>query len=168
KIRLPPSPMMSETLQELGGNPTVMSWADTQPALASGAIDGVENPMELFFAAKMNTLGQKYVTRWNYMNEVLLFGVSKNAWDSWSPQDQKLVRDAAIEAARLNVLEVRNAYAEDIANASKLGVEVVQPTAAELNAFVVATRRTYARWKAQINPTLVSAIEQIVVDSRKG
>lgn len=168
KIRLPPSPMMSETLQELGGNPTVMSWADTQPALASGAIDGVENPMELFFAAKMNTLGQKYVTRWNYMNEVLLFGVSKSAWDSWSPQDQKLVRDAAIEAARLNVQEVRNAYAEDIANASKLGVEVVQPTAAELNAFVVATRRTYARWKAQINPTIVSAIEQIVADSRKG
>ena len=167
KLRIVPSPMMSDVFTELGANPTVMSWADTQPALSSGAVDGCENPMELFFAAKMQTLGQKYVTRWNYMNEILLFAVSREAWESWSAADQKAVRDAAQDAAKANIAEVRKFYSEDLTKAKEIGVEVHVPSSAELATFQTATRRSYVKWKAQINPTLVSAIEQIVESSRK-
>ena len=51
--------------------------------------------------------------------------------------------------------------------AKEIGVEVHLPSSAELATFQTATRRSYAKWKAQINPTLVSAIEQIVESSRK-
>lgn len=168
KLRLPPSPMMSETFQELGANPTVMSWADAQPALASGAVDGCENPMELFFAAKMHTLGQKFVTKWNGMNEVLLFAVSRSAWDTLGKEDRVLLRDAAQAAAKAQIAEVRKFFADDLRQAAELNVEVYQPTPAQREEFMVATRRSYARWKAQISPALVGAIEQIVQDSRKG
>lgn len=167
KIRVVPNPLMNETFTDLGANPTVMSWADAQPALASGAVDGGENPMEIFFAAKLHTLGQKYVTRWNYMNEVLLFAVSRPTWDSWSSADQKVVRDAAQEAAKANLTEVRSAFAMDLQKARELGVEMYTPKASELEEFQVATRRAYARWKAQINAPLISDIEQIVQASRK-
>lgn len=167
KIRLPPVPLMNETMADLGANPTVMTWPDTQPALATGAIDGCENPMELFFATKMHTLGQKYVTKWNYINEVLLFAVSRQVWDGFSPADQKAVRDAAQDVAKANIVEVRKFFADDLKTARDLGVDVHVPSAAELAAFQVATRRAYARWKAQISPPMVSAIEQIVQDSRK-
>jgi TRAP-type C4-dicarboxylate transport system substrate-binding protein len=167
KLRIVPSPMMSDVFTELGANPTVMSWADTQPALSSGAVDGCENPMELFFAAKMHTLGQKYVTRWNYMNEILLFAVSRTAWESWSAADQKAVRDAAQDAAKANIAEVRKFYAEDLSKAKEFGVEVYEPSSADLSTFQQSTRRSYAKWKSQINPALVSAIEQIVETSRK-
>jgi tripartite ATP-independent transporter DctP family solute receptor len=167
KLRIVPSPMMSDVFTELGANPTVMSWADTQPALSSGAVDGCENPMELFFAAKMHTLGQKYVTRWNYMNEILLFAVSRSTWESWSAADQKAVRDAAQDAAKSNIAEVRKFYAEDLSRAKEVGVEVYEPSSAELSTFQQSTRRSYNKWKSQINPALVSAIEQIVETSRK-
>lgn len=167
KLRLPPSPMMTDVMTDLGANPTVMSWADAQSALASGAVDGCENPMELFFAAKMHTLGQKYVTKWNYMNEVLLFAVSRSAWETLSPADQKVMRDAAQAAARENITEVRKLFAEDEARAKELGVEVYHPNAAELAEFSNLTQRSMAKWKAQISPALVSAIEQIVQASRK-
>ncbi len=45
KIRVVGSPLFSDTFNALGANPTQMSWADAQPALASGAVDGQENPM---------------------------------------------------------------------------------------------------------------------------
>lgn len=168
KLRLPPSPMMSDTMTELGANPTVMSWADAQPALASGAVDGCENPMELFFAAKMHTLGQKYVTKWNYMNEVLLFAVSRSAWDSLGAAERKIVQDSADAAAKTNVAEVRKAFAEDESKAQEIGVEVHKPTPAQLDDFKALTQRTFARWKSQTSTTLVSSIEQLVQASRKG
>jgi TRAP-type C4-dicarboxylate transport system substrate-binding protein len=48
KIRVVGSPCSSDTFTALGANPTQMSWADAQPALASGAVDGQENPLFLF------------------------------------------------------------------------------------------------------------------------
>jgi hypothetical protein len=45
KIRVVGSPLFLDTFTALGANPTQMSWADAQPAMASGAVDGQENPL---------------------------------------------------------------------------------------------------------------------------
>jgi hypothetical protein len=52
KIRIVASPMYQEIMTGMGANPTAMSWADAQPALASSAVDGQENPMEIFLALR--------------------------------------------------------------------------------------------------------------------
>jgi TRAP-type C4-dicarboxylate transport system substrate-binding protein len=80
KVRIVASPMYNEIMSGMGANPTAMSWADAQPALASGAVDGQENPLEVFLAAKINTLGQKFVTKWNYSNDILLFAIANPIW----------------------------------------------------------------------------------------
>lgn len=41
-----------------------MSWADAQPAFASGAVDGQENPIAVYQAAKLHTVAQKHITMW--------------------------------------------------------------------------------------------------------
>ena len=41
------------------------------------------------------------------------------------------------------------------------------PTPDELSGWQIATRRTYAQWKAQINPGLISKAEEIVAKVRK-
>jgi TRAP-type C4-dicarboxylate transport system substrate-binding protein len=58
KIRVVGSPLFLDTFTALGANPTQMSWADAQPALASGAVDGQENPLSIFTAAKLHTVGR--------------------------------------------------------------------------------------------------------------
>ena len=45
KIRVVGSPLFLDTFTALGANPTQMSWADAQPAMASSAVDGQENPL---------------------------------------------------------------------------------------------------------------------------
>ena len=50
KFRVVGSPLFLDTFSALGANPTQMSWADAQPALASGAVDGQENPLAVFNA----------------------------------------------------------------------------------------------------------------------
>ena len=167
KIRVVGSPMYGEIMSSMGANPTFMSWADAQPALASGAVDGQENPLEVFLAAKINTLGQKYVTKWNYSNDILLFAIAAPVWASWTPADQKIVREAAVDAARQQVAIVRKLFAEDVQRVSALGVEVHVPTEPEMAAWQIATRRPYARYKAQTQPQLVTKIEEVVAKTRK-
>ncbi len=167
KIRVVGSPMYGDIMTSMGANPTFMSFADAQPALASGAIDGQENPLEVFLAAKIHTLGQKFVTKWNYSNDILLFAIAAPVWSSWTPADQKIVREAAVDAAKQQVQLVRKLFAEDVERVSALGVAVHVPTAAEMEAWQIAARRPYARYKAQTNPQLVSRVEEIVAKTRK-
>ncbi|MGD9505973.1 MAG: DctP family TRAP transporter solute-binding subunit, partial [Syntrophobacteraceae bacterium] len=106
KIRVVGSPLYLEVFTALGANPTQMSWADAVPALSSGAVDGQENPLTVFSAAKLySAANQKYLTLWGYVADPLIFVVNKEVWNSWTPEDQNAVREAAIEAGRENVEE---------------------------------------------------------------
>jgi TRAP-type transport system periplasmic protein len=167
KVRVVGSPMYGEIMGGMGANPTFMSWADAQPALASGAVDAQENPLEVFLAAKIHTLGQKHVTKWNYSNDILLFAIAAPVWSSWSAADQKIVRDAAQDAAKEQIGLVRKLFAEDVARVRALGVEVHVPTPAEIAAWQTATRRIYARWKVGTHAGLVDKIEQAAQKVRR-
>ena len=154
--------MYGEIMSSMGANPTAMSWADAQPSLASGAVDGQENPLEVFLAAKIQQLGQKFVTKWNYSNDVLMFAIARPIFDGWSRDDQKIVRDAAQDAARDQIQLVRKLFTEDVERVRGVGVNVHVPTLAQTNEWQIATRRVYSRWKAVIGPTLVSRLEDVV------
>ena len=171
KIRVVGSPLFLETFTALGANPTQMSWADAQPALASGAVDGQENPMSIFTAAKLHTVGQKHLTMWGYIADPLVFVVNKQVWESWTPADRELVRQAAIEAgkeqiaiARKGMVEPGQPLLKDIAG---LGVQVTQLTPAEREAFVKATRPVYDKWKGQVGAELVNTAEQAIAARKK-
>jgi TRAP-type C4-dicarboxylate transport system substrate-binding protein len=166
KVRVVGSPMYGEIMNGFGANPTFMSWADAQPALASGAVDAQENPLEVFLAARIHTLGQKYVTKWNYSNDILLFAIAAPVWASWTAADQKIVREAAQDAAKQQIALVRKLFAEDVERVRALGVEVHVPTPAETQAWQIATRRVYARWKVGTHAGLVGKIEQVAEKSR--
>ena len=171
KIRVVGSPLFLETFTALGANPTQMSWADAQPALASGAVDGQENPMSIFTAAKLQNVGQKYLTMWGYIADPLVFVVNKQVWESWTPADRELVRQAAIEAgkeqigiARKGMIEPGQPLLKDIA---ALGVTVTHLSPAERDAFVKATRPTYDKWKSTVGTDLVSMAEKAIAARKK-
>ena len=133
KIRVVGSPLFSDTFNALGANPTQMSWADAQPALASGAVDGQENPMFLFTILKMHQVGQKFVTTWGYVTDPLIFVVNKEVWSSWTPADQKIVREAAVEAGKQEIAIARKGLVEAdkplFKEVAGLGVTVDEPDA---------------------------------------
>ena len=168
KIRVVGSPMYGEIMTAMGANPTFMSWADAQPALASGAVDAQENPLEVFLAAKIHTLGQKFVTKWNYSNDILLFAIANPIWNSWTADDQKIVRQAAQDAATQQIALVRKLYAADVEAVRALGVEVHLPSAAEMQAWRDATRGAYMKWKDATHSGLVTKIERAAAKAQRG
>nr|WP_241911826.1 DctP family TRAP transporter solute-binding subunit [Telmatospirillum siberiense] len=166
KIRVVGSPLFVETISALGGNPVQMSWADAQPAMATNAVDGQENPLSVFAAAKLHTVGQKHVTLWGYVADPLIFVVSRQVWDSWSPEDQRAVREAAEQAAAEEVALARKGISgnddEMLKAIAANGVSVVRLTEAEKQAFQKATRPVFDKWVKLVGAPLVTKAEAAV------
>ena len=167
KIRVVGSPLFLETFTALGANPTQMSWADAVPALSSGAVDGQENPLTIFTVAKLHSAAnQKYLTLWGYVADPLILVVNKDVWKSWTPEDQKAVREAAQQAAKENITAARKGLiAPDdstIKEVEVLGVTVTKLTDAEKAAFKKITKPIYDKWAVQIGPDLVKKAEEAV------
>ncbi|MFP5513456.1 MAG: DctP family TRAP transporter solute-binding subunit [Alphaproteobacteria bacterium] len=170
KIRVVGSPLYLDTFAALGANPTQMSWADAQPALSTGAVDGQENPLTIFVAAKLATLGQKNLTLWGYVADPLIFVVNKEVWASWSKEDQEAVRAAAVQAAAEEVAISRKGItAEDdslLKDIAAQGVEVVRLTPDQQKAFQTATQPVFDKWTKQIGPDLVKAAQAAIAERK--
>jgi tripartite ATP-independent transporter DctP family solute receptor len=166
KFRLVGSPLFLETFSALGANPTQMSWADTQAALSSGAVDGQENPLSVFVAAKLPTIGQKHLTLWHYVADPLIFVVNKDVWASWTPADREAVRQAALQAGKENVEKARKGIAgsdnEVLRQIEAGGVKVTSLNDAQRDAFVKATRPVYEKWARSIGEPLVKKAEAAI------
>ncbi len=170
KIRIVGSPIFIDSFTALGANPTQMSWADAQPALATKAVDGQENPLSVFSIAKLHTLGQNHLSLWGYMADPLIFVVSKQIWNSWSETDRKAVREAAEQAAAENLVAARKGITPGddalLQSIEKSGVTITRLTPEQRQAFKDATRPVYDKWAATIGKDLVKKAETAIANIR--
>jgi tripartite ATP-independent transporter DctP family solute receptor len=166
KIRVVGSPLFNDTFSALGANPTQMSWADAKPALTTGAVDGQENPLSIFTVAKVYEVGQKYLTLWHYVADPLILAVNDQVWKSFTPEDQEIVRKAAVEAGAYGVELARKGLTGDdtsmIDEVKGYGVEVTTLTDEQRQAFVDKTRGVYDNWKQKIGADLVDIAEKSI------
>jgi tripartite ATP-independent transporter DctP family solute receptor len=167
KIRYAAGPIFADIFNALGANPLQMSFADLQPALSTGAVDGQENPINLFLAFKMETLAQKHLTIWNYCADAGIFHVAKPVWESFSKADQDLIADTAKEAAKRQIAATRKGLGLDgdtssLDEVKKRGVEIAALTLEEKEVFAKATRPVFDKWAATIGADLVKKAEAAI------
>lgn len=162
KIRVVGSPLFLDTFNALGANPTQMSWTDALPALTTGAVDGQENPLAVFDVARADRANQKHLTLWHYMNDPLIFGVSQRVWKTISPEDQELLRQAAIDAGKWEIEKSRAELNDVLASIRERGVEVSELTPEQHQAFVAATQSVYAKWTPRIGKELVEEAQKAI------
>jgi len=170
KIRVVGSPIFIDSFTALGANPTQMSWADAQPALATKAVDGQENPLSVFSIAKLHTLGQNNLTLWGYMADPLIFVVSKRVWKTWSDADRKAVREAAEQAAAENLVAARKGITpgddELLKSIEKNGVTITRLTPEQRKVFKDVTRPVFEKWTATVGKNLVKKAETAITNAK--
>ena len=170
KLRVVGSPLYIDTFTALGANPTQMSWADAQPALANKAVDGQENPLSIYAGAKLYDVQQQYLTLWNYVSDPLVFVVNRDVWKSWTPEDQKIVREAAIEAGKREIEIARKGItAADPSLLKEIeshGVTITRLTPEQHDAFAQATAPVVEKWTKTIGEDLVKQARDAIAASR--
>ncbi|MDR5901955.1 DctP family TRAP transporter solute-binding subunit [Halomonas icarae] len=165
KIRVVGSPLFQDTFTALGADPTQMSWADAKPALTTGAVDGQENPLSVFDVARIDQVGQKHLTLWNYMNDPLIFAVNRRVWESLDEGDQAILREAAVEAGEWETSMTREEESERLAAIQERGVTVTELSDAQYQAFVEATTSVHDEWVPKIGEEIVEAA-RAAIESR--
>lgn len=168
KMRVVGSPIFNDIYTALGANPTQMSWADAQPALTTGAVDGQENPLTIYSVLNMHEVGQAHVTLWRYLADPLIFVVNQQVWDSFSAEDQDIVRQSAIDAGAYGVEIARAGLTDDdqslFDEIAAKGVNIIRLTDEERQAFVDATRPVYDAWRERIGDDLVTMAEDSIAN----
>jgi tripartite ATP-independent transporter DctP family solute receptor len=166
KIRFAAGAIFADIYNALGANPVQMSFADLQPALSTGAVDGQENPINLFLAFNMDRLAQRHLTVWNYCADAGIFHVAKRVWDSFSRADQEIIAESAKEAAHRQIAAARKGIGDgDRASFEELArrnVAVVELSDAEKQAFARATRSVFDTWASRIGADLVRKAEAAI------
>ncbi len=167
KIRFAAGNIFKDIYESLGANPVQMSFADLQPALSTGAVDGQENPVNLFLAFRMDTLAQKHLSVWNYVNDPLVFAAGKQVMAQFNAADQALVRECALEAGRYEIGVTRKGLGDNndrsaFEELTRRGVETTVLTDAEKRAFASATRPVFDKWAATIGHDLVQKAERVI------
>ena len=130
KLRVIPNAINVDWVKALGANPTPLAFPEVYAALEQKAIDGQENPLSVILANKFFEV-QKHLalTSHQYNPQSIIF--SKKVWDTLSPAEQKILQDAASEAAKHQRQVNRDAVASQLDALKKAGMQVTEFSAAE-------------------------------------
>ncbi|MDY8108939.1 TRAP transporter substrate-binding protein [Fulvimarina sp. 2208YS6-2-32] len=157
KIRVMNNQLYVDMVDDMGGNATPMAYGEVYQSLKTGVLDGAENNFPSFESSNHYEVAKFYS-----LSEHLILPecvcISKTSWDSLTPQDQEIVRQAAVEAA----LEQRKLWAEQ-EKASRRKVEEAGVTINEIadkTPFQEKMKPVYDGF-LEANPDLKPLVEEI-------
>ncbi len=99
KIRVQQSDLFISMINALGANATPMPFGELYSALQTGLVDGAENNFPSYESVKHYEVA-KYFSLTEHSMAPEVFVMSKMAWDKLSPADQKLFKEAGVEATK--------------------------------------------------------------------
>lgn len=153
KLRTPPDPMTLDIFKSLGANPAPLAFSELYIALQQGVFDGQENPLMNIYSSKLFEV-QKYISLTGHKYESTPLLASKMIFSTLSKEDQKAVREAAVEAGKLN----RDmSLAADADLRKKLAEAGVKINTVDQAPFVAKTKPVYDQWAAKY-PEMVKLI----------
>jgi tripartite ATP-independent transporter DctP family solute receptor len=158
RIRTGENEMTIMTLKALGSVPVPMPFAKTYDALASGEIDGQENPTANIEGARLYEV-QKYLSVLNYKNAFATVMVSERVWRTLPTEFQAVLREGArgLMEEHLRIIEENQAAA--IARLEKNGMEISRPAP---EPFRAAVRGVYDQAAAQFGKEWVDRVVKTV------
>jgi TRAP-type transport system periplasmic protein len=125
KIRSTGNPYHIQAFKLLGMNPSPMAIAELYTALETGTFDAQEHPINVTWSSKFYEV-QKHLTISNHVYSPLILSMNKAKFDSLPADYQKVVVDAARDAAKYQrELNASNA-GKVVAELKKSGMQIVE------------------------------------------
>lgn len=163
-FRVQTIPLYLEMVRGLGAEPQGIAWGEVPTALATGVVDGQENPISVIYGNNFYEF-QKYLTLDGHVYGVDHILINEDLYQSLSREDQAAFRRAARIAGTVGRAIQQFGSAEGVSKLAARGMEVTQPTSDELALFrdaaqpaVVAYLRTQLRGEAVWIDRLLEAV----------
>jgi tripartite ATP-independent transporter DctP family solute receptor len=154
KIRVPDIKMFISLFNLWEADPSQMNFGDLFVALQQKTMDAQENPLHVIRSSKIYEL-QPYLTIWNYTFDPIIFCLSKQVWDGFTPEYQKIIKWAAIEAAKYQRQTVVNNEKEHEKFLFDQEIEITTVPKNYTDKYRTTTRPLYDEYKKIIGEDLL-------------
>jgi len=167
KVRVMQNNIFLDTFKTLGTNAVPMAFGEVFTALETKTIDGQENPFVTIDTSKFYEV-QKYlsVTRHAYTPFLVLY--SKKLWDTLSPQEQAVLREAAIEGQKVQRAANRSLNEKALTALKGKGMQINEITAADQKRMFDRVKPVYDKNVPNIGPEAVTLVLESLKKARGG
>lgn len=153
KFRVMESPVYLDTFKTLGVSPVPLPFPEVYTALQQKVIDGQDNPLYTSVLMKFTEVNKFATISQHILTECLTIA-GQHFWHSLKPEQQKIFREAAEVQIKVNREENARGAASARERAKAQGVEVIDLTPAEREAFKTAMRPVYDTYRPIIGSEL--------------
>ena len=155
RVQAPSGSVEESIFQALDARIVSPDSAGTFAALQEGKADGQQNTLDAIRSGRLH-LVQRFLTLWNCSYDPLCLSVSGKVWESLSEEDRIIFREAAEEACAAEITACRTARGDTLAEIAASGVEVLELTEGEIQAFRRRAAFVYEQWRDVIGDDLLS------------
>jgi len=166
KIRTMENKVHLAAFRALGANPTPMAFTELFTAMQQGTVDGQENPVGTIYLQKFYEV-QKNTALTHHVYSAWVFMMSKKFWDESTPEEQQILKDAAIESGNYERELNRKANSEFISNLKAEGMTVTEISPEERQKMIDLVRPSLKQFEAEIGEDLVQRMYKAVEDAQK-
>lgn len=156
KIRVIPVPIYLDFMNQEGANAVPMSYTELYPALEQKAVDGATNPFQNIEYSKMYEV-TKYLSLTRHMYSAMFFIGSKKTWDKLTPDERKVIQQAADEAKVFQRTAARETNARALESLKKTMV-VNEIPEAEIAKMRERAKPVIEKWTREVGPDLVAEV----------
>ncbi len=166
RLRVIPNPINVDWVRTLGANPTPLAFPELYAALESRAVDGQENPLSVILANKFHEVQRHLtLTAHQYNPQSMIF--SGRVWERLNAAEQRILREAAIEAGRFQRQTARDAAAGELAELRRLGMAVTELPPAEMARLREMMRPVIERHTERVGADTVRALQAEIARVRR-
>ncbi len=126
KIRAIPFPIYMTTVEAMGAVPVPVDWSEVPTALATGKVNGQENPVNVVLSSKLYETQSHLMQTGHIMNAQVIV-INEKAWQGLSPAQRDQLAAAAAEVRRKATEMVRNQEASETEELKKNKMNIVGP-----------------------------------------
>ncbi len=151
KFRGVPLPIWMSMLKGMGAVPTPVQYAELATSIATGVVDGQENPLNNIYSSKLYEV-QPYIMMTNHMQAIQTVFMNEKVWESIPEKDKKIIIKISQEMGKESVEWTLSADKDLIAKLKAKGITFIdESNGLKLDEFRTAVLKQinhdYPQWK---------------------
>ena len=167
RVRVMQNDIFLDTFSSLGTNAMPMAFGEVFTALETGTIDAQENPYVTIDTSQFSEV-QEYLTETRHAYTPFMVLFSKPIFDTYSAEEQQVLRDCAIEGQAAQREASRTLSEESLQRVQEAGMQFNQLDTAEMERIREAVAGVYEKHAETIGRDVVEGIQAELAEIRSG
>jgi TRAP-type transport system periplasmic protein len=163
KLRVPPEIQIKASMEALGAVTATIAFPEVYTALATGTVDGQDNPAATVYSQKFYEV-QKHLALTKHVYTPMMLVANARLWQRLTPEQRAAVTEEAVKAGNEARRQVQEKDAWYIAEMEKAGMQTTRP---EVARFRTQMEPAYKAIRGYVGEVAWSEWEKLVEASRR-